>query len=205
MAYWHAKRLDRMLTSTITNGGARTMRRLTLNALAVARVWIGSLPDAVYPGSDQLKRTLTAQGQAVEHERLAAIELRVPRGGHTIYGLLGGRLTPLGADRLDIAVWTVEATERLLVDPHPLVHEQVHVGLPSYLAVGVLEGIGQMSQQGEPLRPGSLVLNCAAYAVVSSCAMVYKHLTTILVSLLSAPSMDLSDEELVGLFPQRFE
>ena len=137
--------------------------------------------------------------------RLAAIELRVPRGGHTIYGLLGGRLTPLGADRLDIAVWTVEATERLLLDPHPLVHEQVHVGLPSELAVGVLEGIGLMSQRTEHLRPGSLVLNCAAHAVVSSCPMVYKQLTTILVGLLSAPSMDLSDGDLVGLFPRHFE
>ena len=180
------------------------MRVLELGKYKRTRIWIGSLPDAHYPSQQTLSLSLAANKELIREPRLAAVELLIVTGPRSLYGLLGGLLKSDATDRLCIDVSVSSPDERLFGDALTIADDEVRVGLPAEYAQAVLDGAKMAKEQLNLLAPGSLTINCAAHGVASSCEMIYKHLAAILVKLINTPSHELSDEDLVRLFPTTF-
>lgn len=180
------------------------MRILELGKHRRARVWIGELPDVACPSVKTLTHTIAADGEPQNGLRLAAIEVFVPLGPRSMYGLLGGQLRPDATGYLSVDVCVSAANERLLVDNLAMKGDEVRVGLPAEYAQAVLSGVSLAKGELNALTAGKLSINCAAHGAIGSCEAAYKHLAAILVKLFNAASLELSDEELVELFPPTF-
>jgi hypothetical protein len=180
------------------------MRTLELGKYRRARIWIGELPDVVCPSAKTLTHAVAADGELLSSLRLAAIEVFVPLGPRSMYGLLGGQLKPDATNHLSVDVSVSSATERLLTDSLATKGDEVRVGLPAEYAQAVLAGVDTAKTELNALTSGKLSINCAAHGAIGSCGAVYKHLAATLVKLLNAPSLDLTDDELAKLFPAAF-
>ncbi len=180
------------------------MRTLELGKYRRARVWIGELPDTACPSVKTLAHTIAAGNKLQNGMRLAAIEVLVPLGPRSMYGLLGGQFKPDATGHLSVDVSVSAANERLLADSLVVKGDDVRVGLPAEYAQAVLAGVALAKGELNALAAGKLSINCAAHGAIGSCEAVYKHLAAILVKLFNAASLELSDEELVKLLPPTF-
>ena len=180
------------------------MRTLELGKYRRARIWIGKLPDAACPSVKTLTHTIEAGRESQNGLRLAAIEVFVPLGPRSMYGLLGGQFKPDATGHLSVDVSISAANERLLTDSLVMKGDEVRVGLPAEYAQAVLAGVALAKGELNALTAGKLSINCAAHGAIGSCEVVYKHLASMLVKLFNAASLELSDEELVKLFPPTF-
>lgn len=180
------------------------MKALELGKHRRARVWIGELPDAACPSVKTLTHTIAADRESQHGLRMAAIEVFVPLGPRSMYGLLGGQWKPDATGQLSVDVNVSAANERLLADSLAMKGDEVRVGLPAEYAKAVLVGVDMAKSELNALTAGKLSINCAAHGTIGSCEAVYKHLAAILVKLLNAASDEPSDDELVKLFPPTF-
>lgn len=94
-----------LTTTGVTHGGT-TSKIITLNLsdYRKARVWLGELPDIIYPVAEIVETTLGTKNVAVAEIRRAAIEMFVPKGGRAVYGLLGAEFSPANTDKLAVQV-----------------------------------------------------------------------------------------------------
>jgi hypothetical protein len=136
--------------------------------------------------------------------RLAAIELFVPLGPRSMYGLLGGQFNPDAVGHLSVDVSVSAAKGRLLADNLATKDDEVRVGLPAEYAQAVLAGVDLAETELKTLLPGKLSVSCAAHGAIGTCEAVYKHLSAILIKLFNAASLEPSDDELAKLFPPTF-
>ena len=180
------------------------MKTLELGKHRRARVWIGELPDTACPSVKILTHTIAADRKSQHGLRLAAIEVFVPLGPRSMYGLLGGQWKPDATGQLSVDVSVSAANERLFADSLAMKGDEVRVGLPAEYAKAVLAGVDMAKIELNEFMAGKLSINCAAHGAIGSCYAVYKHLATILVKLLNAASDEPSDDELVKLFPSTF-
>ena len=180
------------------------MRTLELGKYRRARVWIGELPDTACPSVKILTHTIFASRESQSELRSAAIEVFVPLGPRSMYGLLGGQFKPDATGHLNVDVNISSANERLFTDSLARKGDEVRVGLPVEYAQAVLAGVNLTKGELNALTAGKLSINHAAHGAIGSCEVVYKHLAAILVKLFNTASLELSDEELVKLFPPTF-
>jgi hypothetical protein len=180
------------------------MRNLDLGKHRRARIWTGELPDAECPSIKTLTHFVAAKAQSPSGLTLAAIEVFVPLGPRSMYGLLGGRFEPDATGQLNIDVNISAATERLFADSLAVKGDQVRVGLPAEYAQAVLAGVNLAKGEMNALASGKLSFDCATHGAIGSCEAIYKHLAAVLVKLFNAASLELSDDELVKLFPPTF-
>ena len=117
------------------------MKLLNLGKHRQARVWLGELPNATYPSVKTLTHTIAAGRESKTGLRLAAIEVYVPLGPRSMYGLLGGQLEPTAVGHLSIDVSIAGANERLLSDSLAMKGDEVRVGLPAQYFRAVLAGV----------------------------------------------------------------
>lgn len=122
-----------------------------------------------------------------------------------MYGLLGGQLQPDSTSHLNVDVSVASSNERLFVDSLAMKSDEVRVGLPAEYADAVLSGVDLAKEELKVLTAGRLSINCAAHGAVGSCAVIYKHLTAILVKVLNAENLEPSDDELLKFFPATYE
>jgi hypothetical protein len=180
------------------------MRIIDLGRYRRARVWIGEVPDAAYRSIDIAKCSMLAGTNIRDGLRLAAIEVSVPVGAHSMYGLLGGEFNPESTDRLDVEVRVASAVGHLLAANLAGQGDEVRVGLPAEYTEAVLSGIALAKGELGRLVPGRLLINRAAHGAVGSCEAVFKHLAAALVKLFNIEGQSPSDSELVSLFPSTF-
>jgi hypothetical protein len=176
------------------------MRTLELGKYRRVRVWIGELPDAAYPTVKTLTHAIAAGRESQNGLSLAAIELFVPLGPRSMYGLLGGQWKPDETDQLSVDVSISSANERLFADSFAMTGDKVRVGLPAEYAQAVLAGVDLTKSELNTLAPGRLTINCAAHGTIGSCESVYKHLAAILIKLFNAAGAEPSDQDLIKLF-----
>jgi hypothetical protein len=179
------------------------MRVLELGKYRRARVWIGELPDASYPFIEVLTHTVVARAESQSALKLAAIEIFVPLGPRSMYGLLGGQFDPETAGHLSVDVRVSAANGRLLADSLAMKGDEVRVGLPAEYAQAVLVGVDLAATEPNTVAPGRLSISCAAHGAIGSCEAIYKHLSTTLVKLFNTASQP-SDDEIARLFPSTF-
>ncbi|MBI3867777.1 MAG: hypothetical protein HY299_04525 [Verrucomicrobia bacterium] len=106
--------------------------------------------------------------------------------------------------QLSIDVSIAAANGSLFADNLAGKGDEVRVGLPAEYAQAVLAGVNLVKGELNTLPAGKLTINCAAHGAIGSCEAVYKHLAVILIKLFNAADAELSDEDLVKLFPSTF-
>jgi hypothetical protein len=83
------------------------MRGLELSRHRGARIWLNELPEACFLCDKVFERTYESSF-VNETERTGAIELMIPRGARTQYGLLGGRFSGRHGSQLSVRVLSSE-------------------------------------------------------------------------------------------------
>jgi len=180
------------------------MRLVDLGKHRRARLWFGDLPDAAYQSVNAVKCSISASRNTQDGLRLAAIEVLVPLGGRSIYGLLGGEFRPDSSNRLDVDVFVASAAGPPFASNLATQTDKVRVGLPAEYVEGVLGGVALAKGELDRLAAGKLLINCAAHGEIGSCEVVFKHLALALVKLFNREGQALSDGELISLFPSTF-
>jgi hypothetical protein len=180
------------------------MRTLKIGRFRRARVWIGDVPDVTSASQNILVRDYVARRHVVYKPRQAAVELFVPLGARSMYGLLGGHFTYEAAPELHVEVSISSAQERLFPESLATAADQVRVGLPQEYAEAVFAGV-EFAGSDSPLASGRLIVDLAAHGAVSSCIAIYKHISAALLKLFNLPNGEPSDDDLIALFPAEFE
>lgn len=180
------------------------MRALDIGKQRRARVWIGDLPDVACQPLRKVTYSTDAIGARTTGPRMAAIEVLVPLGPRSMYGLLGGEFIPNATKQLTVEVSVAAANERRFAQSLASNDDKVHVGLSAEYAKAVLAGVKLAKDKLDALAAGTLLFNRAAHGEVWSCDAVYTNLSAILVRLFNTSSFDYSDDELIKLFPATF-
>jgi hypothetical protein len=180
------------------------MKQFDLGKYRKARVWLNEFPDAKCPTEAAQEIIVAATCHSMQTKQ-AAVEVFVPVGPRSMYGLLGGEFTPSATGQLKVTIISISsaANGKLLPSSLLSLSDQVHVGLPGEYCEAVKEGI-RLAQKEIAVAPGELVISYAAYGEIGSCAAVFKHLAAVLVKLVSMQKQDLTDDEIISLFPQSF-
>lgn len=176
------------------------MKILDLGRFRRAHVWVGDLPNATYEPKSMISHTLAAGGRSGVAKRLAAVELFVPLGARSMYGLIGGEFHP-GEGGLMIQVNVSSHSERHLTDSLASNVDDVRVGLPDEYVSAVFSGINAARSELGEIASGNLFINHAAHGVMCSSPAIYESLAIVLMKIFNIASLDISDSELIGLFP----
>jgi hypothetical protein len=177
---------------------------LSLGKHRRARVWLAELPDAQVQAEQILTFSIGAQGRSVESTRQAGLELFIPVGPRTMYGLLAGTLTPGTEARLEVQIAISERQEQLYRETMAMGYEHVCVGLPYEYAKALEQVVLATAKQLKSLPVGKLWIDYAAHGRVGSNQRIFEHLTICLLKLLAMESADLSDADLLTIFPNSF-
>jgi hypothetical protein len=180
------------------------MKTLDIGKHRRVRVWMGELPDTNCPIIETITHTIKPERVTQSGLRLAAIEVFVPLGPRSMYGLLGGQFKPDETGQFTVEVNLSAADERLLADNLAMEADTVRVGLPKEYAKAVIAGVDIAKTELNALMSGKLSINCGAHGAAGSCEAVYKHLAAILVKLFNTANLEWSEEQLVRLFPPTF-
>ena len=165
--------------------------------LSTLRVWLDELPDRRYPVATVSEQSIQVESLAGHGTQSAAVELRLARGPHNPYGLLGGTFTPDGSCGLLLQV--ASSAEEIPVDwrTSPTIGN-VQCGLPSEYVDNIVQGA--MNTLGKTsLASGVLRLDCAAHSFVDSSSMIFGWLAGAVVRLLSLSNTSMADEDVQAI------
>jgi hypothetical protein len=180
------------------------MRNLTLGKFRRVRVWIDEVPSAEYECQRVLTRMWPSSGGGNVGPQRAAVEMLVPTGPLSMYGLLGAEIAPYVAGTLKVDLYISSASNRTYPKPIEGLWDEARIGLPKEYAEAIFDGVGFYISEGGMAFSGTIKINCAAHSHISSNALIFKHLTNVLLKLLNMSPADLSDDILVGMFPETY-
>ena len=176
------------------------MKQFDLGKYRQARIWLDELPDACSFPEDILKFNLPAKYKP-KMPTQAAVEVLVPLGSRSMYGLLGCEYRPSANSELNAAIFCDSSKDRVMTTSLASPFEQVYVGLPVEYGEAVKNGF-LLAQQEFGTVAGKFVISHAAHGEISSCEAIFKHLAVVLMRLVNIENP--TDEELISLFPQTF-
>lgn len=158
------------------------------------RSWVGSLPPAFYEVDRVIESSLVAGAPGLGEERIAAVEFYRHVGPRVHYGLLGATLSPAEMASLDLklCVSSGQPTSGRVFTDTIARHEDIYAGLPTEYADCIIKGLSEAVGQLTEIRAGQILLNCAAYSVVSSNESTYNRLSITLINLLYYPERSTS-------------
>jgi hypothetical protein len=123
------------------------MRTLDLGKYRKARVWIGTLPDAAYSPREVITRVFSAGAGMRTETRAVAIEILVPLGPRSMYGLLGCHFNPDRMGQLGVDVHVASSNGPVLPDSLATRGDEVRIGLPAEYAGAILAGVSLEKDQ----------------------------------------------------------
>lgn len=150
------------------------MIQLNLTTLARARLWDSAeLPSLLGPpiAEEVVQATLV-----VKMSKSVIIEVAVPRGGVTSYGLLGARFEP--AHNASLAMSVLSDGDRSFNNALAGSPEQVEFGLPPEYMSSVVSGFLSGTRQFADIPSGSLVFDHAAHGKLGSSGELFRELAT---------------------------
>lgn len=152
----------------------------TGGTLKRARLWTEALPDACF-SSDQSftmalnSRTNTAQPN-IESQQ-AAVEVVIPLGGRTAYGLLGATFNKEIPGPFIVEVFYSDSNWRRY-DTDFIPYYEIFTGLPKVYAKSVKDAVSKYFEtDGRNVPSGELLFNCAAFCEVGSSQYVFEQLS----------------------------
>jgi hypothetical protein len=182
-----------------------SVRFLEFGTYRRARVWEGELPEAIVRRARIQESGYEARRRGSGGIKKAAIEISVPLGGRTLYGLLGAEWRPMQSDRFLAEVWLSEGSDHPFEGSLGLMGHAVLIGLPTEFVPGVNAGIELASKILNGLTPGKMTFHCAAYSDVGTSIAVVKHLTAVLIRIFESSPGTKTDEQMVEMFPATFD
>ncbi|MFT3848688.1 MAG: hypothetical protein QM739_08395 [Propionivibrio sp.] len=178
------------------------MKQFALGKSKKARVWIDELPDTIDTLGTACEITMSGTRESMLAMQ-AAVEVLVPLGPRSMYGLLGGRFTPSANGQLTVKIFSSSVVGKSFPSSLASAGDQVWTGLPIEYSEAVKEGI-HLVEQDIGVVSGELIINCAAYGEIGSCYAIFKSLAIVLTKLISEQKSNLTDDEIVALFPATF-
>jgi hypothetical protein len=169
-----------------------------------AKVWVGDQPGAVYVTDRTVTHILEAKPSFTDTFHRGAVELYVPTGPRSIYGLLGAEFKHDKSNKVSIRVNVSSDRGPRVIGSLAEASDDVRIGLPEDYVEGVLRGVLLAQQQVEHLLSGDVVFNCAAYGVKWSNKLIFSHLSSILLKILIMNNDEFSEEKLALLFQLTF-
>jgi hypothetical protein len=177
------------------------MKTLNLEKNQKANVWLEELPDAAYPSHRSFTEFYQTVHEPYGKTRCAAIELIIPTGARSLYGLLGGQFIPDVGNSIKIEICVSEEKNQSFINTLAGIDEKVYVGLPAEYVEGINSGMKLAKNQLSNLGPGTLLINCSAHGEIGSSRIIFKHLAIILVNLICITNSSPSNEDLLKIFP----
>lgn len=176
------------------------MKTINLEKFRKARVWINELPDASYHSLDVISHSVPVGSRGFAEIQTGAVELFVPLGARSMYGLIGGYFEPMEGDNLSVEICISSSCERLLSENLAGSSDEVRVGLPAEYVGGVVAGIDVACSRLKSIATGKIHINCAAHGVISSSESIYTQITIALINLFHCDEAVMSDSDLMVLF-----
>lgn len=176
------------------------MKTIDLEKFRKARVWIDELPDVANHALSMVTHTVHAKNQGRAKIQTGAVELFVPLGARSMYGLLGGYFEPMEGDSLSVEISLSSSSERILSGSLAGSSDEVRVGLPAEYVGGVTAGIDAACSRLDSVAVGKLHINCAAHGLIGSSNAIYSEIAATLVRLFHLGRCGMSDSELRELF-----
>ncbi|MBN3780031.1 hypothetical protein G3O06_21080 [Burkholderia sp. Ac-20345] len=175
------------------------MKTFNLEKFRKARLWINELPDATYHPLDMASHVVTVKNPGLAKVRSGAVELFVPLGARSMYGLVGGYFEPVESDSLSVEIYLSSSSERILSENLAGLNDEVRVGLPAEYVGGVIAGIDAACSRIDSVATGKLVINCAAHGLMGSSEAIYTEVAAALVNLFHFGDASMTDSELIAL------
>ncbi len=160
------------------------MISLDIGKHSKARVWVGELP-ILSPKLIEESVTMEVKRTTITRQKLAAIELLIPQGGKTGFGLLGAEFTPDRAStQLLLKLNVVESNSSLIDWSLASSVDNVRSGLPNEFVDSVIQGVQETK---DVIGSGILHFKCAAVGEVGSSPHIFWQMARIIVNLLHLP------------------
>jgi len=169
-----------------------------------AKVWVGEQPAAVYVAERSVKHVLEAKPSFSKTVHRGAVELCIPTGPRSIYGLLGAEFNQDESDKIRITVNISSDRGQQFVASLAGTSDDVRIGLPEEYVNGVLGGVTLAREQIGHLLSGDLVFNCAAHGLTGSSELIFKYASSIVLNILILNNDEWTADELAPLFQLRF-
>ncbi|MFJ5240124.1 hypothetical protein ACIP86_25920 [Pseudomonas neuropathica] len=118
-------------------------------------------------------------------ERSLVLEVMLPRGGRTIYGLLGLRYFPSYGSMISIKVTKQACASKVYQDSLISNFETINVGLPTMYANASVAGLKRAFSDSLDVGPGLIEICYAAFGDVSSNEQIFEKMGYSLANLLS--------------------
>lgn len=144
------------------------------------------------------KDALAGQQRGKVTEKVRILEVAIPRGARTLYGLIGCKFSS-AASTNELAVDVVEETSASKSYDDALVSplETIKIDLPAAYAAAAVSGIERAINSGAKVKSGELYVCYAAYGDVSSSEYVFERLGFCLANVVAL--------ELEEITPELFE
>jgi hypothetical protein len=173
------------------------MKSFKLGVHGKARVWIDEPSGAKYVATGVETRVVCGS-QPTDGKRASrriAVELWLPRGARSEYGLLGGYFAADTSARVTIALGVSGSTGERFRDSLGAATDDVRTGLPEEYANEVLAVAATLVT--ERLGSGRLTIDEAAHGIVGSSRNLFGRLIRLVVRFLD-DRIDLSDDVLLA-------
>ena len=128
--------------------------------------------------------------------RIVVVEMILPRGSRSLYGLLGGRYSYKDEKNLCLKIGNGDNSLNIFNESLISSFEQAYIGLPNEYISSVVNGTKKAQRKFNVLGPGTLEFFYAAHGFVSSNALIFEKLAFIIVNLLGCEFKDISKEQL---------
>lgn len=182
-------------------GDNMTIKNIILDRHAVAKVWLEELPLAIYSADYLITEVIDKNLKNNSVTRKAALEIIVPVGPKSLYGLLGAEFEPNDSGHLVLEVLVSTDNEPIYTKSLANDLDLVKVGLPSEYKESVVDGIldhlknNQISHQ---LGSGILKIDRAAHGEINSSNKFFRQIAITLIQLLMLEGA-ISDTEVTDI------
>ncbi|WP_157654546.1 hypothetical protein [Burkholderia ubonensis] len=176
------------------------MKTINLDKFRKARLWINELPDATYIPAGMFTHSVSVRNRGTIQMQVGAIELFVPLGARSMYGLVGGCFEPIEGDSLSVEIYISSSTGRVLPENLAGSNDEVRVGLPAEYVRGIVAGIDAACSRLSGVATGKLRINCAAHGLIGSSEAIYTEVAAALVRFFHCADENTSDLDLINLF-----
>lgn len=179
------------------------MIELNLSSYRKARVWVGHLPQEAYFDSVSiLQKRLPIDSNKSKNlaDNLFAVEIVIPRGGMTTYGLLGAEYINCISDNFSVEVYSSELETKKFNNSLCADFETAFIGLPAEYANFIQKNVVEYLENEINFIPtGNLIFKCAAHGKIGSNQEIFKELSTVICEYLFSTTALQTDEDYKNL------
>lgn len=173
------------------------LRLIQLLHKGQANVWLDEPPPAGFSASSTVTQLIRPKTIVTATRRIAALEINLPHGPKSSYGLLGGELVDSDVEGIGVVV-SIGSTGFPFTQSLARGPEEAQVGLLEEYASAVVDGVDNVARlHGLPTR-ATLNFRWGAHGLIGSSSWIFEKVSGVVARLLTLPKTA-SDAELKAL------